>query len=216
MVQSPHFQQPDRTGRATSGSGGHHRKDDDIVLGSVNLLSMQRSIGMLQVGGRVETAPPQPPPGMAVTESAPAGPADRLTGLPDLVRLDHRSGSVEGRLPSKPETGSSPDCQQGVEPVPFMTAGSYDCPIRPSPDTSADGSEVNREESEECSRLGDLQDPDKFTLGKCKDKKRFSKDDFVVSTNPRTMTIVPTSHPDDPLASLDPLWSLNTPSVDSK
>ncbi|XP_076459349.1 LOW QUALITY PROTEIN: tyrosine-protein phosphatase non-receptor type 23-like [Babylonia areolata] len=106
LVQHPHFEKKTKIVEPASSTAS----SDDIVLGSVNLHTLQQTVGRLHVhadsaGGGEKTSVPTPPTDQPTTGTK--DPAQPISTLPDLIQQQSRSDATMG------SGGASSSCAGG-------------------------------------------------------------------------------------------------------
>lgn len=237
-MQHPHFEKKAKISEpapATSIS-------DDIVLGSVNLRTLQQTVGRLHVHGEGEkgTSTASDQPGQTLLQSGKE--SEPVSTLPDLIQQQSRSdagiaqgggnsaggssmnlpcvaqgtsGAADGRTEfSKTHSRSgSNTSQQSL--VSLTESGSSRASPQHGPSSLSHSSSPSASGAGGVSQsLADLQDPTKFTIGKGEQKKRVTKASFDRKGSGAGLEIKP--DPADPLSSLDAMWTIHKPEHSEK
>ncbi|XP_041374588.1 tyrosine-protein phosphatase non-receptor type 23-like isoform X2 [Gigantopelta aegis] len=192
---------------------------DDIILGFVNLQTIQNNVRRFGEKHPAEPGTHDLQGQTALETGHPAHKEDNsLSGLPDLIQQPTKTentgtnvavGTVHDAVmtshddlvsgTSSPHVRSRSGSSSSVLSESSMS-GSVSSKSSPQHKVKVDGKGMP-------SSLVDLQNPNTFTLGPgLPDKKRITKSSFGRSNNKGLKESV--NVPDDPLSSLDPLWSI--------
>ena len=218
LVKNPHFEKKTKTSEPAPATSAA----DDIVLGSVNLHTLQQTVGRLHVhteGDKSTTLLPDPQSQVVQQCKEP----QPVSSLPDLIQQPSRSEGGSG-------SGSGLNHSAGEERAEFTKAHSRSgsnasqqslistAESGSSRSSPQHGSSFSHSPSPSAGAvaqsLADLQDPTKFTLGKGEQKKRFTKASFERKGSGSGLEVK--VDPSDPLSSLDAMWSIHKPGQSDK
>ena len=138
-----------------------------------------------------------------------------LTGLPDLIQQPTKSENAAAHVAtdSRHDASMRGECVSGTSsPHARSRSGSSSSSVRSETSTAGSVSAKNSPQHKPDgkgmpAKLADLQDPNTFTLGQgLPEKKRITRSSFGRSNNKGLKESL--NVPDDPLSSLDPLWSI--------
>lgn len=231
LVQHPHFEK--KTAKISEPIPvSLASTSDDIVLGSVNLHTLQQTVGRLHFHADGQ----KPPIPTVVSDKAglpqPGKEPEPIAALPDLIQQQSRSdagmmagvsgGSSSGTVASPGSHAAGEFCKthsrsgSGASVVSLAESGSS----RASPQHAPSVSSVSAMPSSGgggglSQTLADLQDPSKFTIGPAEQRKRHSKANFDRMGAGAGLE-KQVADPGDPLSSLDPLWSIHKPTKTDK
>lgn len=223
LVHHPHFEKKQKIAEPPP----QPSHSDDIVLGSVDLQTIQQTVGRLHIHDDKEKAVPSA--GDETDQAAATLPAsgkepDAFAALPDLIQQQPRNsdsgvvGSLSGLQGfvaedrssgvASPKTHSRSGSNASMHSLGSLvgSGSSRSSPQHgPSPALSVGGVAA----ASLSQTLADLQDPKKFTLGKAEQKKRITRDSF--DKKGASAGLEAAVDPDDPLSSLDPMWISHKP-----
>ncbi|XP_071112236.1 tyrosine-protein phosphatase non-receptor type 23-like [Haliotis cracherodii] len=210
LVKTPHF-----SGRKKStDSHVYHPDKDDIVLGSVNLEIIKKNVGKLgekhSSDVHVASSNGDVQQGQTIFEASISREDNSIGCLPDLIQQPSRNENVgisgQGQGQSMPQTdissgSGSPQVRSRSGSNTSIKSGSSvsTTSLKGSPQHKAEGKPVPNS-------LVDLQNPSTFTLGTATpEKKKITKASFAGKPAGIKENL---NRPDDPLSSLDPLWTI--------
>lgn len=225
-MQHPHFEKKQKITEPPSSTSS-----EDIVLGSVNLKTLQQTVGRLHV--HVDEKPILISNDNNEHNILPAGSigkeGETISSLPDLIQQQSRmdsnsSSSVSGSMHPLPSIAGT--VMSGIDSMSPQLRSRSGSNASQQSTNSVVGSGSSRTSPQHVpgsslisltfsttsaggvpQNLTDLQDPTKFTLGKAEQKKRITKSSFE---RKGSVTGLDTNlDPADPLTSLDPLWTIN-------
>ncbi|KAK6165357.1 hypothetical protein SNE40_022299 [Patella caerulea] len=180
-----------------------HTSADDIVLGSVNLQTIQQNVGRL--GEKHDSTGQILLQGQTTTVTDTSTKGDNLSSLPDLIQ--QQSKADNGVPPCQPIVDSVTQDVCPASPLNRSRSGSNSSVLSSGSLSSATSKSSPQHKAEvKASPLADLQNPNTFTLdSNDKGKKRITKASFSASKKTSIKDNLDTS---DPLSNLDPLWSI--------
>lgn len=224
-VKNPRFQKVPSESKEC-GKEGHstHQSHaaDDIVFGSVDIETIRENVGRFNINKEKEESKKGNNYTDGVGFDPPAAAPLSTTSLPDVVQQhsephfqpspsddnNRESAGTPERTKLLPMEISSPTCDKmDILSKTPLCLGSSEM-IQPDGMKNETGIESTetKDSSTVSSSLAQLQDPATFTLGSPEKKNRITKTNFGQEEGALLRRNTPDSS--DPLASLDPLWSL--------